>query len=244
MHQDGDETMSSDRPGRLVLDVIATSAIVIASAVVVWHYTQAGKASPNRAQDVKDIPVPRESVPLDGAVTKGSPGAKAALLEFSEFQCPYCSKFAADSLPEILKSYVDTGQLLLAFRHMPLEKLHPAARDAAEIAACAARLDLFWPVHDAFFAEPKAQSVDDFRARARTAGVSEDAMRKCSSEGVGARAVSADMELAQSLGVRGTPVFFLGRIVNGRLDVKKTLRGARPGSDFAAAIEAVLAELR
>ena len=77
------------------------------------------------------------------------------MLEFSDFECPYCGKFSTEVLPTLQKQYIETGRLLFAFRNLPL-KIHPHAEAAAFAASCAGEQQKFWPFHDLLFANPKA----------------------------------------------------------------------------------------
>ena len=137
---------------RSVLDIVATLAMIAAAGAIIW--TTLGRSAPTAARPGRaPIPVPTEPVPLEGAPILGNPEAPVAIVEFSDFACPFCGRFSKDILPELKAKYIDTGQVLLAFRHLPLDRIHPRARPAAEAAECASRQGKFWRFHDLLFAD-------------------------------------------------------------------------------------------
>ena len=96
--------------------------------------------------------VPAEPLSLAGAAVRGSQSAKFAVVEFGDYQCPACSRFAQTILPGFLDRYVETGQVLFAYRHLPLERIHPLAVKAAEAAECGRRQNRFWEMNEALYA--------------------------------------------------------------------------------------------
>ena len=129
---------------RTILDVLTTFVVLAAAIVVLRHYWSSPTQTP------RSVPVPSGPVFLGGAAVLGSATAPAAILEFSEFQCPFCGKFARETLPEFHETYVKSGQVALMFRHMPLGS-HQFAAGAAEAAECAGRAGKFWELHDVMF---------------------------------------------------------------------------------------------
>lgn len=163
------------------------------------------------------------------------------MVEFSEFQCPFCGKFALEVLPAIVEKYVQSGRLLLAFRNLPLEKIHPHAVRAASLAACGNSTGRFWNVHDSFFAQPAIRTAEEVAARAARAGISGSDQERCLANPEFERLVRADMALARDLQIASTPAFMLGEVNGEKLVVKRVILGARSLSDFQAVIEETLA---
>ena len=120
--------------------------LVVATVVLVKHF------SPSRSPGPPPVALPSDPISLDASTTIGGREARAGMIIFSDFQCPYCASFARKSWPELKKAYVDTGLISVSFRHLPLEEIHSEAFKAAEIAECAARQDVFWETHDRLFA--------------------------------------------------------------------------------------------
>src|SRR5687768_9487903 len=101
-----------------------------------------------------------------GAV-RGSVTAKLILVEFTDFECPFCGRHASTVYRELQRRYVDTGELQYVFRHLPLEQIHPSARRAAEAAECAGDQGKFWELHDRFFEHQKSLGPEDLVTHAR-----------------------------------------------------------------------------
>lgn len=148
-------------------------------------------------------------VSATGVAAKGPENAPVTLVEFSDFQCPWCSRIAP-TLEEIRATYGD--KVRIEFRHFPLDQLHPEARKASEAAFCAQEQDKFWVLHDDHFANQKALGLEEIKERAESLGLDVAALDRCLHSGRGADAVVADVEAGRKAGVSSTPSFF----VNGR----------------------------
>lgn len=182
--------------------------------------------------------VPSAVQRISDAAVKGSAEAAAVLIEYADFQCPYCGQFARQVLPEIQKRYVATGRLRLVFRHMPLQEIHPQAVMAAESAECARQQGKFWQMHDALFADQRLDEAS-LVEKARLNGVDLDQFSECV-RGDGGIRVKQDLAAARALGLAVTPTFLLGRDVGGAVKVEQILTGARGVDVFINAIESLL----
>jgi protein-disulfide isomerase len=167
----------------------------------------------------------------------GKADAPVTIVEFSDFQCPFCRRFYEDSYGQIKKDYIDTGKVRLVFRDYPLP-FHEAAKPAAMAAQCANDQGKFEAYHDKIFEEQAKKgtgtvqfTVADLKAWAVQIGLNAGTFNSCLDSQKYAAEVDADTEAAGNAGVSGTPSFF----VNGTLVV-----GAQPYSTFQAAIEAAL----
>ena len=169
---------------------------------------------------------------------KGSRDAAIVLIEYADFQCPYCAQFARRILPEIEKRYVSTGQLRVVFKHMPLQEIHQQAVMAAETAECARQQGKFWPVHDALFADQRLDETS-LVEKARTNGVGIEQFSECV-RGNGAVKVKQELAAARVLGLAVTPTFLIGRDVGGAVKVEQILTGVREVDVFTSAIESLL----
>ncbi len=235
-------------PGRwrgLTLNRVATVVFIAVCLVTIWtevrptSRTSPPPPPPARPTRPAPPPLPAEPISLEGAVLRGNADAPLVLLEFSDFQCPYCGRFTRDTLPALERDYIDTGKVRLAFRHLPLS-IHPFAEKAAESAACAGRQGQFWPMHDALFLDQQHLDGPNLSERAVRLHLDEPAFEACLSGGA-ADAVARDAELARALGVSGTPAFFLGRPEAGaRVTLTDRLSGAQPLAQFAAVIDRLL----
>jgi protein-disulfide isomerase len=173
----------------------------------------------------------------------GNANAKVTIVEFSDFQCPYCRKFFVDTYQQLKKTYIDTGKVKLIFRHFPLS-FHDAAKPAALATACAKDQGKFWEMHDTLFAQQQKQeagptvvtktvtfSVSDIKSWAKDIGLDMPKFNSCFDSNKYGAKIDADSAAGQSFGVEGTPSFF----INGKI-----LVGAQPFSEFKSLIDAEL----
>jgi protein-disulfide isomerase len=169
----------------------------------------------------------------------GSPSAQVAVVEFSDFQCPYCGRFQADTFAQLKKAYVDTGKIKYVFRDFPLV-LHEQARSAAIAAHCAGRQDAYWKMHDALFSQQQRLGPELYKELAASFKLEPSAFASCLNDQAAAAEVDRDLAYGQSVGVRGTPSFFVGRIDKGQVVDAKAISGAKPFTVFAQAIDSLL----
>jgi protein-disulfide isomerase len=232
------------------LETAATLAFIGACGAVVWSVVRgAPPMAPARVPPARRPAaapaIPSQPISIEGAALKGNPAAIAVLAEYSEFQCPYCGEFARRILPEIERTFVQQGQLAIAFLHFPLEAIHPRARPAAEAAECAGQQGKFWDLHDLFFADQKSLDDSTIELYATRLGLNEKAFAKCRTGGAGAAPVTKHLELGHTVQVQGTPTVLIGkREVDGRMRVRFRIAGARPFEEFRTAIDKVLQEAR
>ena len=153
-----------------------------------------------------------DSVVVPGALVKGPPDAPITIVEFSDFQCPFCASAQA-VLKQVLEAY--PNEVKIVFRHFPLER-HPEAKIAAEAAECAARQGKFWEYHDRLFANPSAISVIHLGLVAEEVGLDRPAFSTCRETGASRARVNEDLDRGARAGVTATPTFFVnGRRVEG-----------------------------
>jgi protein-disulfide isomerase len=172
---------------------------------------------------------PRIEVAAAGNPSRGPADAPITIVEFSDFQCPYCSR-ALEPLKKIEESYA--GKVRLVYRDFPLVQIHPNAARAAEAAACADDQGKFWAMHDSLFAHQDKLEAADIKTRAAELGLDTAAFDKCLESGKHAGDWQKDAADAERYGVSSTPAFF----INGRL-----LVGAQPYEEFAKVIDEELA---
>lgn len=168
---------------------------------------RAAAAVEERLPDVRP-PALRVDVPAHTA-TAGAEDPVVEVVEFADFECPYCS-IAASNLDKLKQEFAGK-RVRFAFRHFPLS-FHPNARRAAEFTQCAQDQGRFWALHDRIFANPKAMDEASLRAYAKDVGLDAQAFEACLASGKAGAQVDEDLQRAQELGVDGTPTFF----VNGR----------------------------
>jgi protein-disulfide isomerase len=174
---------------------------------------------------------PSVNVAYDPARVKGNPEAPVTIVEFSDFQCPFC-KAAESTLKEVLTKY--SGRVKLAYLDFPLSEIHPRAQSAAEAARCAGEQGKFWEYHDALYADQSKLNGPELVTSAVALNMDEKAFRSCLDSGKFKSRIEADVEQGTKVGVVGTPGFF----VNGVF-----LSGAQPLAEFEKIIDSQLALL-
>jgi protein-disulfide isomerase len=173
---------------------------------------------------------------------KGGKDAPLTLIEFSDYQCPFCSRHFTETLPQIERDYIKTGKVKYVFHDFPIESIHPQAFKAAEAARCAGEQGKYWEMHDQLFANQKALTPDDLTRHAQAVALDVTNFKQCLNSGKNASHIRGAMSEGAKFGVTGTPTFFLGFTDRGDSPVKalKTLVGAQPYSAFREAIESLL----
>jgi protein-disulfide isomerase len=174
-------------------------------------------------------PAMRVEVSSHGAPVRGAANAPVTVVEFSDFECPFC-KQAQPTLKQLLERY--PGKVRLAYRDFPLDSIHPQARGAAEAARCAQDQGKFWEYHDVLFTESPQFDREDLRRYAGQVGLDVTKFEGCLAAGVHKAAVQRDLDEGNRLGITGTPAFF----INGR-----TLSGAQPLEAFTRLVDQELA---
>ena len=179
---------------------------------------------------------------VDEASIKGNKNAKVILIEFADYQCPLCRSFAADTMNQIEKNYIDTGRVRFAVRHTPIEEIHPEAFKAAEAAHCGRVQGRFWELHERLIHEPMALAPKDLLTHARTLGLDMPKFTQCLTDDKTAAAIRQEMREAEGLGIRGTPIFLVGVKQPGDAGIKalRMIKGAHPYGVFKAALDEFL----
>lgn len=218
-----------------ILDTVA-NVVTIAVGVAILATVVVGFISPavRRNTNGPGLKVPEEPLRIEGATRVGSPKAKIALIEYVDFQCPYCRRFALSVLPALRAKYVETGQVLLVFRHFPLSS-HPLAAAAAESAACADEQGKFSEAYEALFRS--AQIADVVEELPASLDLAADEFTVCLTQRA-KRQVEEDVATAAPMNISSTPVFLVGTLErDGRVKVRQIVRGAKPLAEFERAID-------
>jgi protein-disulfide isomerase len=172
------------------------------------------------------------TVSTEGHPSRGPATAPITLVEFSDFECPFCAR-ATPVLKQLEEAY--PGQIRRVFRQFPLMAIHPGAERAAEASLCAAEQERFWEMHDALFEQPVALDPADLHRKAAQVGLDAASFKTCLDMQKYADTIEQDLKEGVAHGVTGTPAVF----INGRL-----VSGARPYAEFAQVIDAELARLQ
>lgn len=174
---------------------------------------------------------------MAGDFYRGNPDAKVVVIEFSDFQCPFCRKHTLETQPVLDEKFVNNGKIFWVFKNFPLT-IHPQAPAAAAAAECAAEQGKFWPMHDQLFNSTDQWSVDDptpiFTDLAKQLGLDVDAFTTCLTAGEAAKRVQEDLDAGTPF-VRGTPTFIV--LYNGKGSI---IPGALPADRFTSILQEVL----
>ncbi|MFH1752238.1 MAG: DsbA family protein [archaeon] len=173
----------------------------------------------------------KNTISVDDDSFIGNAEAPVTIVEFSDFQCPYCGKFYNETLAMLKKEYLDTGKAKLVYRDFPLS-FHADAQKAAEAAECAGEQGKYFEMHDKIFENQSSIGVENLKQYAVDIGLDSSAFNTCLDSGTMAQEVQKDISDGQAYGVSGTPTFF----VNGQKVV-----GAQPFTVFKQLIDAELA---
>lgn len=195
----------------------------IYAALMAGAQTAPKAAEPQQPRRMPD-PAAVYKVPVGKSATKGPADALVTIVEFSEFQCPFCSR-VGPTVKQILETY--GRDVRVVFKHNPLP-FHNNAQKAAEAAVEAREQGKFWEMHDLLFANQQALAPEDLEKHAKAVGLNAAKFKAALESGKHKVETDADQQLARSLGASGTPSFF----INGR-----SLRGAQPFEAFKAVID-------
>jgi protein-disulfide isomerase len=179
---------------------------------------------------------------IDDDPLMGDQKARLVLVEFSDFQCPFCARFVHETLPEIEKDYIKTGKLKYVFRDFPITAAHKDAFKAALAAGCALDQGKFWEMHDRLFENQTAFTVHNLTQSAEAIGLNKEKFQQCINNNEYATEVQNDFAEGLKAGVNQTPIFFLGLTEPNSLKVKvlTVITGAKPFAVFKAAIDSAL----
>ena len=185
---------------------------------------------------------PLATLNVRGEPFKGEAGARIAIVEYSDFECPFCGKYSREIYPQIIDRYVKTGKVRYYFRDLPLP-IHPNALPAALAARCAGDQGKFWEMHDSLFANQDALSPKDLADRAAALGLDQPRFTDCFTRAKYADAIRRVASGARQMGIDGTPAFAIGQVrPDGEvITVNQVALGADSFEEFKAVLDEVLA---
>jgi len=206
------------------------AAIIIAGAVI---YTRTSSSAEilktSEVKQKEESPKVGPSV-VDGDYIRGNPNAPITIIEFSDFQCPFCAKFHP-TLQQVLKNY--PNDVKWVYRHFPLDSIHSEARPSAEASECAGEQGKFWEFADGLIENQAKLSKSLYSELAQNNGLNMGQFEKCVSSRKYKDKVEADLQEGVAAGVTGTP----GSFINGEL-----ISGALPYANIEDVIKKILAE--
>lgn len=223
------------------LSVVAAGLIIAGSIYLVGQKggltpTSSPNPSPTSTPNPGQLPGPddfqkvTQEVSVAGDPVLGSSSAKVTMIEFSDFQCPYCSRFTLETFPQLKTKYIDTGKVKVIFKNFPLPG-HQYAQGAAEASECAFEQGKFWEYQAKLFENQSSLDTNNLKKYAQDLGLNEQTFNSCLDSKKYTTQVKADADEGTKVGIQGTPSF----IINGIL-----VDGAYPLSVFEAVIDSKL----
>lgn len=225
----------------LIPGAIIMAGVLIAGAI---FYTNYYKSAPGPKLGSAVAPAGGKDDPGSTAIAGdladddpflGNPEAPVTLVEFGDFQCPFCARFFQTTEREIIDKYVKTGKARLVYRDFPITAIHNEAQKAAEAAECADEQDKFWSYHDMLYQRQSELGLQNYKKWAVDLGLNANQFNQCLDSDKYAVEVGKDLADGQAAGVGRTPTTF----VNGRI-----VQGAVPFTQFQAIVEEELKKIK
>lgn len=192
------------------------------------------------AQQPPPAPEPEKvTLKLGAEYTLGRSDAPVVIVEYTDYQCPYCSLFHTGAYPEIRKNFIDTGKVRFIKRDLALD-FHPNALKAAQAARCAGDQGKFWEMHDVLSANPNSLGPDAYAKYARDIGLDAGAFKGCIESDKYLADIRGSGQGAGTIGINGTPSFVVGTVKGDTLDGTKII-GAQPYAVFEEVIKYFIA---
>jgi protein-disulfide isomerase len=196
-----------------------------------------------RAPAAKAVGFRKQTIKIGDSPFKGKVDAPVTLVEYSDYQCPFCARNYRNVMPILQEEYIDTGKLRFVMREYPLATIHKNATNASIAALCAGGQGKYWEMHDLLFDNQKELGVDNLKSFAGTIGLDTASFNECLDSKKSAERVRKDMAGASKLGMGGTPGFFIGLTDQSEPDnveLSVYLKGAKPIDEFRASIDDLL----
>ena len=177
------------------------------------------------------------TVSIDGSPSMGKSDIPLVLVEFSDYECPFCARFNAEVLKQVKREYIDTGRLRFVYKDFPLP-FHQNAMKASMAARCAGEEGRYWEMHDALL--ENQQNIGDVDGLVKRTGLNAATFNECMKSRKYEDAVQRDLNDGRELGINGTPTFILGRLDASGKVTGNVIQGAMPYAVFKTKIEALL----
>jgi protein-disulfide isomerase len=245
--QDNFNTVTFKRSHFYAVMTVLAFAVGLLLGYVVWGYQPNGNqaqtaqvvvqtagpteaaAQPSEAAATDEPKFVRYDIPIDGFPTLGPADAPITIVEFSDYQCPFCRRWHQEVYEQLLNTY--PGKIRVVYRNLPLTSIHPDAQAAAEAAMCAGEQDSYWPYHDKLFSS-ESLDTQTFIQYAQDLSLNVDQFKSCITDQKYKDAIQTDSDFAINMGIRSTPTFFINGLA---------LVGAQPLDVFKQVIDKELA---
>ncbi|TSC90601.1 MAG: DSBA oxidoreductase [Parcubacteria group bacterium Gr01-1014_2] len=233
------DEITKDQNSETKISISVPMAIIIAGVLIAGAVFYSNKGPADQQGAIGQL-AGKVEVSADDDLFLGPENAKVTIIEFSDYQCPFCRSFWRDTLGQIKEKYIDAGKSVrFVYRDFPLSSIHPTAQKYAEAAECAQDQKKYWEMHDKIFEEQdklgqgtiSAYDLEDIKKWATELGLDSFNFNQCLDSGKYAAEVKKDFDDGSKAGINGTPSFF----VNGKI-----LVGAQPIQAFIQVIDSEL----
>lgn len=230
-------TTSSERLSEIQKDLKALSGEVaqIRQAITEIHRNVVVSGAKVQASEPSIPSVQDINLDQDDPVL-GKQNAKIAIVEFSDYQCPFCKRYHTQTFPKLKAQYIDTGKIQYIFKDYPLP-FHDQAKGAARAANCIGKGANYWKMNDELFANQASLGSELYKSLAVKLKVNAKNFEACLKSDNSMKEIEKDIAYAGIIGISGTPSFFIGRLQEGKIVAAKMISGAQPFSSFAEAID-------
>lgn len=178
---------------------------------------------------------------IDGEPNLGAPTANIAIVEFTDFECPYCARHETQTLPKLMSEYVATDKVRYITKDFPLD-FHRRAKSASLAANCADAQGQYSAMRQTLFSNPRELTEAFYLKTAESLSLNMETFRACLNNPAGLKEIDTDLQEGVRAGVRGTPAFFIGKLQGNRVTEAVALSGAVPFEQFKTAIDRLLAQ--
>jgi protein-disulfide isomerase len=228
----------------LALSLLVCLAVTIGLWLQTRHELAALRAGQQALAAELDAVRGTPELDMAGAPSMGSADAPVTLIEFADYECPFCIRHFTETMPQIEANDIRAGKVRYIFRDFPIDSLHPGAIRAHEAAHCAAEQGKFWALHARLFSPPGTHTDANLEAKAREAGLAMPEFKACLASGRTTAAVRQSVADITRLGATGTPTFLVGvrKAGTDRVRILKAIAGAQPYAEFEQTLAAVAAQ--
>jgi protein-disulfide isomerase len=203
---------------------------------------EAGARAPQPPQPAQAA-FQQQTVGIGDSPVRGDEKAPVTMIEYSDYQCPFCGRHYREVLPLLLKDYVDTGKLKFVMREFPITSIHANAMAASKAALCAGDQGKYWEMHNLLFENQRQLGAEQLTSYAQSLNLNMDTFTPCLDDDSVEQKVQSDLASGAKLGMRGTPGFFIGRTDPDdpdQVDLSVFIRGAQGVDQFRASINDLL----
>jgi protein-disulfide isomerase len=228
--------------------LVGIALLCLGASAAMWVQTRADVAALRtsvRSLNADVAALRRDPIiDVSGAPALGREDQVVTLIEFSDYECPFCIRHFTQTTPLIQKQFIDTGRIRYVFRDFPIDELHPAAIRAHAAARCAGEQGRFWEMHNRLFSAAGSHGDEALKARAAEAGLTAGDFASCLASDRTLEDIRKTGAIATAFGATGTPSFFIGLrdLTTNQVKIYQAITGAQPIEVFDKAIKAVEAK--